>query len=99
MIVSAGKNETFPFATPLGVGLIETAMNFTQLCLFNKPDYVVFIGSAGSYGKYKIFDILCITHKGRKILILSPSNIIWLISYKNRESWIEFNTLIVFDCS
>jgi len=58
MIVSAGKNETFPFATPLGVGLIETAMNFTQLCLFDKPDYVLFIGSAGSYGKYKIFDII-----------------------------------------
>ena len=58
MIVSAGKNETFSFATPLGVGLIESTMNFTQLCLFDKPDYVVFIGSAGSYGKYKIFDII-----------------------------------------
>jgi nucleoside phosphorylase len=58
MILCAGRNETFPFATPIGVGLIESAMNFTQLSLFNKPDYVIFIGSAGSYGKYKIFDIV-----------------------------------------
>jgi len=58
MIVSAGRNETFPFATPIGVGLIESAMNFTQLCLFNKPDYIVFVGSAGSYGEHKIFDIV-----------------------------------------
>jgi len=58
MIVCAGRNETFPFATPLGVGLIESAMNFTQLCLFSKPDYIVFVGSAGSYGEYDIFDII-----------------------------------------
>jgi nucleoside phosphorylase len=58
MILCAGRNETFPFATPIGVGLIESAMNFTQLCLFNKPDYIVFVGSAGSYGEYKIFDII-----------------------------------------
>ncbi|HIP12991.1 MAG TPA: purine-nucleoside phosphorylase [Arcobacter sp.] len=58
MIVCAGRNETFPFATPLGVGLIESAMNFTQLCLFNKPDYIVFVGSAGSYGDHNIFDIV-----------------------------------------
>ena len=58
MIISAGRNETFPFATPIGVGLIESAMNFTQLCLFDKPDYIVFVGSAGSYGEYKLFDIV-----------------------------------------
>lgn len=58
MILCAGRNETFPFATPIGVGLIESAMNLTQLCLFNKPDYIIFIGSAGSYGEHKIFDIL-----------------------------------------
>jgi nucleoside phosphorylase len=60
MIVSAGQNETFPFATPIGVGLIESAMNLTRICLFDKPDYIIFIGSAGSYDhkKFKIFDIL-----------------------------------------
>lgn len=58
MIISAGNQETFPFATPIGVGLIESAINLTRLCLFDKPDYLVFIGSAGSYGSYDIFDIV-----------------------------------------
>ena len=58
MIVSAGKNETFPFAHPIGVGLIESAINLTRHCLFGKPDYIIFIGSAGSYGDYDIFDIV-----------------------------------------
>jgi nucleoside phosphorylase len=58
LIVCAGNNETFPFAIPIGVGLIDSAINLTRLCLFDKPEYILFIGSAGSYGKYKIFDIV-----------------------------------------
>ncbi len=58
MIICAGRNETFPFATPMGVGLIESAINLTRLCLFDKPDYLVFVGSAGSYGEHNIFDIV-----------------------------------------
>ncbi len=58
MIICAGNNETFNFATPVGVGLIESAMNLTRLCLFDKPEFLLFIGSAGSYGGHKIFDII-----------------------------------------
>ncbi len=58
MIVSAGKNETFPFAKSLGIGLVESAINLTKICLFDRPEYILFIGSAGSYGKYNIFDII-----------------------------------------
>ena len=58
MIVCAGRNETFAYAHAIGVGLIESAINLTRLCLFNKPDYLLFVGSAGSYGNYKIFDIV-----------------------------------------
>ncbi len=58
MIICAGNNETFPFATPMGVGLIETAMNLTRLCLFDKPEFLLFVGTAGSYGEKKIFDIV-----------------------------------------
>jgi len=58
MIVCAGNNETFSFASTIGVGLIESAMNLTRICLFDKPDYIIFIGSAGSYGDHKIFDIV-----------------------------------------
>jgi nucleoside phosphorylase len=58
MIICAGNNETFDFAQPMGVGLIETAMNLTRLCLFDKPEFLLFVGSAGSYGKHDIFDIV-----------------------------------------
>ncbi len=58
MFICAGNNETFSFATPIGVGLIESAMNLTRLALFDKPDFLIFIGSAGSYGKHSIFDIV-----------------------------------------
>jgi len=58
LIVCAGNNETFPFATPIGVGLIDSAINLTRLCLFDKPEYILFVGSAGSYGEYDIFDII-----------------------------------------
>jgi nucleoside phosphorylase len=58
MIICAGKNETFNFATPMGVGLVETAMNLTRLCLFDKPEFLLFVGTAGSYGNHEIFDIV-----------------------------------------
>ena len=58
MIICAGNNETFDFATPMGVGLIEMSMNLTRLCLFDKPEFLLFVGSAGSYGDAKIFDII-----------------------------------------
>ncbi len=58
MIVCAGNNEIFSFATPIGVGLQESAINLTRIALFDKPDFLIFVGSAGSYGEYKIFDIV-----------------------------------------
>ncbi|MEA3290330.1 MAG: purine-nucleoside phosphorylase [Campylobacterota bacterium] len=58
MIVCAGNNETFPFALPIGVGLVDSAINLTRACLFDKPEYIIFVGSAGSYGDKKIFDII-----------------------------------------
>lgn len=58
MIICAGNNETFDFAQPIGVGLIETSMNLTRACLFDKPEFLLFIGSAGSYGDAKLFDII-----------------------------------------
>ena len=57
MIVCAGNNETFSFAQPIGVGLIDSSINLTRLALFDKPEFLVFVGTAGSYGEAKIFDI------------------------------------------
>lgn len=58
MIVSAGKIESFDFAFSIGIGLIDSAINLTRLALFDKPDFLLFVGSAGSYGEYDIFDIV-----------------------------------------
>ncbi len=58
MIICAGNNETFDFAEPMGVGLIDTAINLTRLCLFDKPEFLLFVGTAGSYGNHNIFDVL-----------------------------------------
>lgn len=58
MIICAGKSETFDFATSIGVGLVESAINLTRLCLFDRPEYLLFVGSAGSYGNHKILDIV-----------------------------------------
>jgi len=58
MIVCAGNNETFDFATPIGVGLVDSAINLTRLIIEEQPSSLLFIGSAGSYGKYAPFEIV-----------------------------------------
>lgn len=59
MIICAGEKESFPFANAIGVGMNQSAINLTRLAMFNKPDFLLFIGSAGSYTKkHKIFDII-----------------------------------------
>ena len=58
MIVCAGDIEQFSFATPVGVGLISSAINLTKLCLLNPPEFIFFVGTAGSYGEHKVFDIV-----------------------------------------
>ncbi|MBN2896835.1 MAG: purine-nucleoside phosphorylase [Campylobacterales bacterium] len=58
MILCAGNIESFDFATPIGIGLVEAAMNVTRLCLFDKPEYLLFIGSAGSYGDFGLLELV-----------------------------------------
>ncbi len=57
MIVCAGDIEQFNFATPVGVGLINSAINLTRICIMNPPEFILFVGTAGSYGEHNIFDI------------------------------------------
>lgn len=58
MILCAGRNETFDFAKPIGVGLIESAINLTKLVLEEKPAFLFFVGTAGSYGNYQPLDLV-----------------------------------------
>jgi len=57
-IVSEGKSEQFDFAQPVGIGMTEVAINLTRLCMSKKPKFILFVGTAGSYGEKKIFDII-----------------------------------------
>lgn len=60
MIISAGRNEIFDFALPMGVGLVDMSINLTKfLCekRVNLPSEIVFVGSAGLYKSGEIFEI------------------------------------------
>ncbi len=58
LFISAGSMETFDFALPIGIGMVESTINLTRLALMDRPDIIVFVGSAGSYGDREIFDIV-----------------------------------------
>ena len=58
MIICAGESEQFDFALPIGIGMTDVAINLTRLCLSQKPKFLLFVGTAGSYGEKKVFDII-----------------------------------------
>ncbi len=58
MIVCAGDIEQFSFATPIGIGMVNAATNLTRICIMNPPEFILFVGTAGSYGNSNIFDIV-----------------------------------------
>jgi nucleoside phosphorylase len=58
MFICAGESETFDFAKPMGIGLIDITINLTRYLEKEKPAFLMFVGSAGSYGKHNIFDIV-----------------------------------------
>lgn len=57
MIICAGDKESFDFALPLGIGLINMSINLTKYCMLNPPQRLLFVGTAGSYGSCKIGEI------------------------------------------
>lgn len=59
MIICAGNMESFSFAKPIGVGLVEASVKLSEIILKESPKNLLFIGSAGSYGKANIFDTIC----------------------------------------
>ena len=38
--------------------MTDVAINLTRLCLSQKPKFILFVGTAGSYGEKKVFDII-----------------------------------------
>ncbi|WP_457607381.1 5'-methylthioadenosine/S-adenosylhomocysteine nucleosidase family protein [Nitratifractor sp.] len=58
MFLCAGDSEQFSFAQPIGVGMVNSAMHLTRLVTMQAPEFLLFVGTAGSYGKHEIFDII-----------------------------------------
>ena len=58
MIICAGEIEQFDFALPVGIGMTDVAINLTRLCLSQKPKFLLFVGTAGSYGEKRVFEII-----------------------------------------
>ncbi len=58
LFVCAGDVESFDFANSIGIGLVNSAIKLTELCLKEKPKEIVFFGTAGSYGQAKIGQII-----------------------------------------
>ncbi len=58
MILCAGDSESFPFAVPIGIGMVNVAIHLSRLMLMNPPEYLLFVGTAGSYGNHEIFDLV-----------------------------------------
>ena len=58
MFICAGESEQFNFALPVGIGMTDVAINLTKLCMSEKPKFLYFVGTAGSYGEKKVFDII-----------------------------------------
>ena len=60
MFICAGRNENIGCATPIGVGLIESAIGLTNLILKQKIENLIFVGSAGAYSKeIPLFSLHC----------------------------------------
>ncbi|MFC3847190.1 purine-nucleoside phosphorylase [Helicobacter baculiformis] len=49
MLVCAGSLENFKEAKSIGMGLIQSAISLTRLCLLESPTELIFVGSAGAY--------------------------------------------------
>lgn len=58
MYICAGEIEQFDFATPVGIGLVDVAINLTKICIQESPKELIFVGSAGSYAEAHIHDIV-----------------------------------------
>jgi len=58
MFICAGESESFDFAKSMGIGMVDMAMNLSRYLENEKPPFLMFIGTAGSYGIHHTFDII-----------------------------------------
>lgn len=90
MVVCAGKIESFKFAKSIGIGLVESAINLTKICLEQRPKEIVFIGTCGLYKDGNLLEIFETNSASNveisKILELAYSPIEANLSVKSLEN-------------
>lgn len=69
MFVCAGKIERFDFAVPIGIGLVDAAASIARICETRKPEKLLFVGTAGSYGELAVGDIV----KAHRAVSIEPT--------------------------
>jgi nucleoside phosphorylase len=99
MILCAGNNETFDFATPIGVGLIDAAINLSRIVIEEQPDALLFIGSAGSYGNLQLLDIVESSAAGNIELSLITNSAYTPIDNTIYHDNVSRETSIMVNCS
>jgi len=57
LIVCAGNGEKFGFASAIGVGMVQSAINLTQILSKKLPNEIIFVGTAGLYSEGEILGI------------------------------------------
>lgn len=67
MIVCAGRNEIISCATPIGVGLVESSIGLTRLCMREYVESLIFIGSAGAYSHDLPLLSICVSSRATQI--------------------------------
>ncbi|MEO1942440.1 MAG: hypothetical protein ABGW77_06065 [Campylobacterales bacterium] len=55
LLLSAGRSEIIPGTVPVGVGFLEAGLQLARLLERGEWDEVLFLGTAGSYGKVPPF--------------------------------------------
>lgn len=90
LFVCAGNGEVWDFATPIGIGLVSSAINLTRILTKNSSfEKIVFVGTCGLYEKGKIFDII----ESKSALNIEISEILGL-SYSPIKDDVSHETII-----
>ena len=74
MIVCAGESEQIRGALPIGVGLLQSAITINNMVQKHNPKELIFVGSAGSYGRFDIFETIT-SHCASQVEVTSLLNL------------------------
>ncbi len=101
MFVCAGDSEQFDFATPIGIGMVDAAIHLTRLCVEHPPTSLTFVGTAGSYGRKEMFEIIE-SHTATNVengffdgKTYTPiDHVISMVEDVSRETWVNSSNYI-----